>query len=183
MDTSGCVQEVVRRRQMFQVQRACGSALIQSGEKHESQAERAPLRRRASYFGNVIQNMTNCKYFSPLTNPTAAGTRCSPRGKFSPSPPFASDSATASDLLLMSAPPLPQPPPPVIAEEGGQSLWRILASFVSRRDIGGRNSDKQRHSSYTYLPPRHSPANHPETKRNSTVALDADNETTSSPAD
>ena len=102
--------------------------------------------------------MTNCKYFSLLTNPTAAGTRCSPRGKFSPLRP----------LPLILLPPLTSSlcPRPRCRSRllrsrhsggGGQSLWRILASFVSRRVIGGRNSHKQRHPTYTYPLGTHPP--------------------------
>ena len=41
-----------------------------------------PLDKNVSYFGNVILNMTNCKYFCPLTNPTADVLPL--RGKFPP---------------------------------------------------------------------------------------------------
>ena len=65
-------------------------------------------------------------------------------------------------------------------------MWRIFASFVSRRDIGGGiATNKGIPLTLTYplvTHPALKPANHPEKKRNSTVALDADNETVS-PAD
>ena len=46
-----------------------------------------PLDKNVSYFGNVILNMTNCKYFCPLTNPTAddATQAVFPLGEVSPS--------------------------------------------------------------------------------------------------